>query len=204
MKAGHAFITIILAVIVTILLKSVIPSFAEDNTEGLKKQIELLQKRVEELEAERNQEPTGPLGLFNRRRTQSWDPFEEMQRMQEEMDRMFQDSFSWGGPSSKGMFRSDMYYDDNFGMREEKDKYIIEFDMSGLNQKKIDVEINQESITVKGEYSEEIKEKQQNRTFSSKSYGTFLKSIPVPEDADTAKMKSEKKGNMFIVTLPKK
>ena len=185
------------------ILSSIAVSFAEDVVDSLKAQIQTLQKRVEELEAERKGKEDESFGFFNRRRTQRWDPFEEMQRMQEEMDRMLQDSFSWGGATSKGMFQNNMFYDDTFDMKEEKDKYVIEFDMSGLDQEKIDIQINEQSITVRGEYSEQTQQKQKDQYFSSKSYGTFLKSIPVPENADTAKIKSEKNSNKLIIILPK-
>lgn len=197
-------LSVALILLLTLLLNSGAHAFAADDTEELKRQIEALQRRVDELEAEREADGGGGLGLFNRRRAQRWDPFEEMHRMQEEMDRMFQDSFNWGGGNSRGIFSSDMYYDDTFDIVEEDDKYIIAFNMKGFDQDKVDIQINQQSITIKGERSAEKREEDPNRYFSSKSISTYLKSIPVPEDADTTKMKTEQKKDKLIITLPKK
>ena len=204
MRLTNHYLIIIILVAIVILFNRGTLSFGEDNVKVLKGQVDALQKRVEELEVERNQSKSSFTGLFNRRRTQQWDPFEEMQRMQQEMNRMFQDSFRWGGTGSKGIFRNNMYYNDNFGMKNEKDKYVIEFNMTGLNQDNIELQVNQQSITVRGEYSEEKIEEQKDKYFSSKSCATFIRSIPVPEDADITKAKSEKIDNMFVVTLPKK
>jgi HSP20 family protein len=179
----------------------------EDQVEVLKKRIESLQKRVEELEAgqvkaaQKAQE--GARGYF-KTSPDRWDPFSEIYRMQAEMDRMFQDSFFMGGPTSKGMFRSNMYYDDTFAMEEKEDKYVMEFDMAGMNEGKIDIQVNQRSLTVKGEQKAQRQDEGLNRSFSSQSYATFMKTISVPPDADTSRMTTENKGGKLIITLPKK
>ena len=117
---------------------------------------------------------------------------------------MFKDSLDWGGNLRHGMFRSNMSYDGDFVVKEDKDKYIIEFDLAGLDQDKIDIQVNQRSITVKGEQNQEQKQEGGNSYFSSKSYATFVRSIPTPINADTKRMKSEKNGDKLIIILPKK
>lgn len=179
----------------------------EDQVEVLKKQIEALQKRVQELEASQTgsaqKNPEGP-GSYFKASPDRWDPFAEIYRMQAEMDRMFQDSFFMGGPASKGMFRSNMYYDDTFAMEEKDDKYVIEFDMAGMNEGKIDIQVNQRSVTVRGEQKAQQEEEGAERSLSFQSYATFMKTISVPPDADTSRMTTENKGGKLIITLPKK
>ena len=187
-----------------VFLYPTLSSYAEEDIEVLRQQIQRLQERIKQLEASRSPvESKDSLGPMWRQRD-LWDPFAEMERMQEEMDKMFQDSFRFGGPSSRGMFKSDMYYDDNFDMKEEKDKYVIKFDMRGLNKDKLDIDINKHSITVRGEHSAEETEQGPDRYFRSQRFGTFLKTIPLPIDADTSRVKSEKKGDHLVITLPKK
>ena len=183
-------------------------SFAQENSvEDLKKQIEALQKRVEDLESSAPvmgaRSAGDPLGVLPKP-TRRWDPFEEITRMQEEMDRMVQDSFRWGGPAGKGMFRSHMFYDDSFDIKEAPDSYRIEFDMTGLNAGTIDIQVNQQSLTVRGERAQEHSEEGRNNYIASKSFATFMRSFPVPPDADTSKMKTENQGDKLIITLPKK
>ena len=120
----------------------------------LKKQIEALQNRVEELESSKDKRAEDDSwGFFDRRRGGPWDPFDEMRRMQDEMDRMFQDSFSSRGLSKGGMFSSNMSFDHDFDIKETDEGYQIRFDMKGLDQEKVDIDINEHSITVKGEHS---------------------------------------------------
>jgi len=183
---------------------------AEDVTE-LKRQIEQLQKRVEELEAQQPtpsapaRRSTQPFSPFNRIDPfGSWDPFEEMERIQREMNQMFQDSFDRGGTAGADLFGSGVDFGQSFDMQETDEGYEITFDTTGLNKDKVDIEINAHSITVTGEYSKEEREEGQNRFMQSKSFGSFLKTIPLPIDADTSKVKTEKEGNRLVIKMPKK
>ena len=197
-------------VLMAMLLTNVsgINALAEEPTmEDLKKQIEKLQNRVDELESTQKtqqEEEDDSWGYFNRRRSNNrWDPFEEIHRMQEEMDNMFQHSFGRSG-GFQGSFSNNMGFDYDFDINETDKGYEIKFDMKGLDKEKIDIEINDHSITVKGEHSMQQTEEGQDRYFSSQSFGSFMKTIPLPVDADTTKVKTEKEGDTLIIKLPKK
>lgn len=177
----------------------------EANVGELKKQIEKLQKRVEELESSLNQQQSNnSKGFDNPAPVNRWDPFAEMERIQEEMNLMFQDSFSRRGGLGKGMSSGVTAFDYDLDLKEDGKNYVITLNMKGLDKEKVDVEINENSVTVKGEYSREEKEEGPNRYFSSRGYGSFLKTIPLPVDADTSKMKSEEKEDSLVITIPKK
>ena len=140
---------------------------ADDNIIGdLKKQIQILEAKVKDLESARPREEAqnnnGSAWFWNRKQ-RTWDPFEELSRMQQEMDRMFEHSFSWGGNASKGMFRSNVFYDEKFGLKEEKDKYVVELEMSDMDRNNIEIQINKNLLTVKGERSEESTQEQKDR-----------------------------------------
>ncbi len=180
---------------------------AEDNIDELKEQIKALQARVEQLESQ-NQPPADEgddsWDYFNRRRPRRWDPFAEMDRMQAEMNRMFEHAFSNRPMNSGGMFSSSMGYNYNVDMKETDDGYEITFDMKGLDKDKVDIQINSNSITIKGEHSSEDTEKGPNQFYQTQSFGSFMQTIPLPTDADTAGVKTEKKGDSLVITMPKK
>ncbi len=187
---------------------SVVPSFAEEAQDivELKKQIEILQKRVDELEGEKQNKEDQNYGLRKRSPGQfglRWNPFEEMQQMQEEMDRMFQDSFGRSGPT-QGMFSSNMSFDYGIDLKEIENGYEIIFDMAGLDEEKMDIQINEYSMTVKGEYAQEQTKEGSDKYFHAQSYGSFMKTIPLPADADTKEIVTEKKDGKLIVRLGKK
>lgn len=175
-----------------------------DDVAELKKQIEALQKRVEELEADKRDSSGSPAGRYRRGFGLGWDPFEEISRMREEMDRLFQDPFGGPGGQQGTTFGSSMSFDTDLDLKETDDGYEITLDMTGLDKEKVDIQINEHSITVKGEHSRQDTEEGPNRYFSSQSYGSFMKTIPLPTDADTARAETEKEGDRLVIRLPKK
>ena len=76
--------------------------------------------------------------------------------------------------------------------------------MAGLDSEKVDIQINDRSITVKGEYSKQDTEENPDSYISSQSYRSIMKTIPLPVDADTTKVKTEKEGDYLVIRLPKK
>jgi len=102
------------------------------------------------------------------------------------------------------MFKNNMFYDEDFDIQEMKDGYEIKFDMSGLDNDKVNIEINEHSVTISGERSSQAEESNQNGFYSSRSFGTFLKTVSLPVDADTQKMETKKEGDMLIIKMPKK
>lgn len=182
-----------------------IPAIAEDtqSVADLKKQVETLQKKVDELESEKKQSPIAVQDQFQGGIGFVGDPFEDINKMQEQMDRMFQNSFGRSG-AKQGIFSSNMSFDPDFDLKQTDKGYEIRFDMKGMDKNKIDIQINDHSITIKGEQSRKDKKESQNQYFSSESFGSFMKTIPLPADADTTKIKTEKEGDSIVIRLPKK
>lgn len=185
------------------LLLLIVPAYAEESKEELKQQIESLNKRVTELEEELKNKPDSLRDSFNERFRRDGNPFLEFDRIQEEMNRTFQNSFGRFG-DTRGMFSGNMSIDSELDLKETENGYEIRFDMTGLDKEKVDIEINEHSITVKGKYSKQDTEESQNIYFSSQSFGSFMKTIPLPVDADTTKVKTEKEGDTLVIRLPKK
>ena len=89
-------------------------------------------------------------------------------------------------------------------LKDEGDKYVLELDISALNKEKMDIEINQSSITISGEYSAQEETTSPGTFMQSKRVGSFSRTIPLPQDADIGKISSEEKGKMLYIYIPKK
>ncbi len=134
----------------------------------------------------------------------AWDPFLEMERIREEMDEMFRDAFGQQTPQQGfGMFNTDISYDTNFKLEETSDGYAIKLDISGLNKDKIDVEINEHTITISGEGSGTEEEHGPQSSYKAHSYHSFLRTIPLPEDADSKTITTDQQGNTLIIQMKK-
>jgi len=189
----------IILLMIGFMVVSTMPLKAQEDTTELKKQIETLQKRVDELESQQHAVPANP-SPFDRG---NWNPFAEMERMQKQMDNLFSNNLN-NQSAPAGMFSSNMVFDQGLNLKETDKGYEITFDMAGMDKDKVDLQINKNSITVTGKYEEQHKQENPNGFMQSQRFGTFLKTIPLPVDADTSKMTTEQKGDELVITLPKK
>ena len=181
-----------------------IPGHAGEDVQELSRKVAELERRLERLETGKALDaPSVTPDSFSWDYEPDRDPFSEIRRMQEEMDRLFRNFHRRYPDRQPGLPGPGLHLDNNFEMRETDNGYAIHLDLRGLDQDKVDVEINQHSVTVTGEYSAREKQAGPGSYAYSQSTGSFLRTIPLPVDADTAKVKTEKKGDTLVITVPK-
>jgi HSP20 family protein len=110
---------------------------------------------------------------------QDWDPFEDFQRMQKRMDSFFGKgvsgldnsfpnlkSFSFGGTVSQ-----------NLDLKEQGNKYVVTLELPGLDQTKLDVSVEDNSLKISGniEQKEETKNNQKfSQSYRSQHFERYL------------------------------
>lgn len=95
-------------------------------------------------------------------------------------------------------------FEDKLNIREGPSAYTVTFDMRGFDQESVDIDITPTFLTVKGEYSRQESGQNPNAYFQTRQYGSFAKTIPIPDDADTSRLRTEKQDEQLIITLPKR
>jgi len=86
----------------------------------------------------------------------------------------------------------------------ETDKEIkITAELPGMDDKDIDISLNKDTLTIKGEKREEKEDKGKDYYRAERSYGSFSRTIPLPAEIDTDKVKAEFKKGVLTVTMPK-
>jgi HSP20 family protein len=86
----------------------------------------------------------------------------------------------------------------------ESDKDIaIIAELPGMDDKDIHVSLTRDSLTIKGEKKEEKEEKGKDYYRMERSFGSFTRTIPLPVEIDTDKVKADFKKGVLTVTLPK-
>lgn len=134
-----------------------------------------------------------------------WDPLDEMERIRREMDQMFSGAFGRREPQDQwGMFNTDMFYDSGLDVKETPQGYEIRLNVAGLDKDKIDIEINDRSLTVSGQGSGREEQTFPQGAFRSRQFHSFLRAIPLPEDADGASVKTEIDGDYLIIRMNRK
>lgn len=194
---NYRLMAIILLSAVTVMLSG-LPALSEENVVELKKEIETLKKRVAELEASQTRPVVGiSRSTHNPANLNAIDPFADIRHMQEEMDRAFQKHPGQDIVAATGLEVA-------IDFKETPEHYIVTLNTSGLDQEKIEVRINEKTVTVKGEQSRQNQQQNPQGYFQSQSYGSFMKTFSVPGDVDAQKIETEKNGDKLIITMPKK
>jgi HSP20 family protein len=87
---------------------------------------------------------------------------------------------------------------------EETDKeYRITAELPGMEEKDVEVLLTGNSLTLKGEKKEEKEEKGQSFYHMERSYGSFHRTVPLPEGIDLKKVDADFKNGVLTVKLPK-
>jgi len=87
---------------------------------------------------------------------------------------------------------------------EDKDNYKIEAEMPGMGPDDIKVSISDGLLTIVGEKTTSKKDHNKNYISREISYGSYRRSITLPDYADVSQAKASFKKGMLWVTVPKK
>lgn len=137
--------------------------------------------------------------VFNERRGR--DPFFEMEKMRQRMQDIFDGSFS-GGVNNRIDLRVNSVFEPNISISRKGDIYIVKADLPGLDKKDIKVEIRGRELAISGERKDEAKKQEKGYYRQELSYGSFYRSILLPEDAKTDKIASEYKNGVLTIVIP--
>lgn len=136
----------------------------------------------------------------------SWDPFEEMEELQSRINRMFRESFGRArmNPVRGQEIGAAGFFEPDVDVKETPSGYVIHIDLPGMDKDKINVEVRGSTLTISGERKSEV-ENANKDGFSSveRSYGSFSRGIPLPEDASTEQVKAEYRSGVLVVEIPK-
>lgn len=146
------------------------------------------------------------------------DPFALMQRMQQDMDRLFdQFGFGRGLGSSFGLLGDrDLFGSLGGGQSMQQqaawapqmevfrrgDRIVVRADVPGVNKDDLNIEVDDGVLTLSGERRAQNEENGDGWYRSERSYGRFERSIPLPEGVDANQCEATFNDGVLEVTLP--
>jgi HSP20 family protein len=140
--------------------------------------------------------PFGKKNLQVRREEDN--PFAMMQR---EMNRVFDAiNRNWGlgaFPEFTGSFMP------RLDVTEDTNVFMVTAELPGMSEKEIDLSISGDTLTIRGEKKEVKEDKNKNYYYSERSYGNFMRSIPLLQQVDTNKVSASFNKGVLTITLPK-
>lgn len=87
----------------------------------------------------------------------------------------------------------------------EKDgNLVLRAEVPGVNEKDIDLKLEGNVLTLKGEKKQEHEEEHDNYHRMESFYGSFTRSFTLPDTVDRDHIKAEYKNGILIVTIPQR
>lgn len=88
-------------------------------------------------------------------------------------------------------------------VRDKKEEYDIRAELPGVKKEDLDIEINENYLTINAVKSEEKKEDEKFYKKSEFSYGEFSRTVYLPEDVDVEKIDAKLEHGVLKLTVPK-
>lgn len=87
---------------------------------------------------------------------------------------------------------------------ENENDIVLKADIPGVEEKDIDLKIEDGTLTLKGERKFEKEDKDKGYHRVERGYGSFVRAFSLPESVDAEKVKASYTAGVLTVTLPKK
>jgi HSP20 family protein len=87
---------------------------------------------------------------------------------------------------------------------EDAQQLVLKLEVPGITQEDLDVRVENQTLTVKGERKFEKDEKEENFHRIERRYGTFTRTFTLPQTVDTNAVKASYDNGVLIVSLAKK
>jgi HSP20 family protein len=130
-----------------------------------------------------------------------WDPFREFVTIQDRMNRLFRDSF---GPESRDEALTTTTFAPPVDVYEDEHNVTLKIEVPGIDEKDIDVRIENNTLSVHGERKFEKEEKEENYRRVERQYGSFTRTFTLPTTVDSEKIEANYDKGMLKIKLAKK
>jgi HSP20 family protein len=137
-------------------------------------------------------------GFFGGRR--GFDPFEDMFRHFQEIERMMSEMMRGFGRELPGF---EAGFEPRIEMYETPDELVVKAERPGLDKDSIEVKVRGNYLIIRGVKKEEQKEERDNVFFSETFYGEFQRVIPLPVEVKEEGIEAYYDKGILEIRLPK-
>src|SRR6201998_4285270 len=130
-----------------------------------------------------------------------WDPLRDLATMQNRIDRFVRESYS---PEAPEEVLTTTSFAPPVDIYEDEHTITVKMEVPGIDEKDIDVRIENTTLIVHGERKIEKEEKEENFRRVERQYGSFTRSFTLPSSVDPAQVTAHYDKGVLKVNLAKK
>jgi len=128
-----------------------------------------------------------------------WDTYTGLAGLQEQVNRLFE-----GGSSRRQDPSALTSWAPAVDISETENELVVKADLPDVNEKDIDVRVENNMLTIRGERKFEEKTEKENYLRVERTYGTFSRSFRLPNTVNNEAILAGYKNGVLTVTLPKR
>ncbi len=127
-----------------------------------------------------------------------WDPYGEALRMQRDMDRIFS---RLGTAEGSGVEAT--AWMPRINVKRSGDDLAVNVELAGIKPEDVDIEFTEGVLTISGERKAATEREGEGWMIRESSYGSFERSIALPESVDPASIKADFHDGMLEIHVPR-
>ncbi len=128
-----------------------------------------------------------------------WNPFRELARIEQELNKVFNELV----PAVGREVAEPQVWTPRVDVYEKDNKIIIEAEIPGAKKEDIEVKIKDNAVVIKGEVKREEEKKEGNFYRSERFYGVFERVIPLPAEVKAEEAKASFENGILKLEIPK-
>ena len=117
--------------------------------------------------------------------------------------RLFEEFFN-DFPFSRPMLEGSDHWTPSVDIMEKEGNLILRAELPGLSEKQIELKLEGDTLTLKGERKMENEDKKETYHRIESYYGSFTRSFRLPDTVDADKIHADYKNGVLTVTIPQK
>jgi HSP20 family protein len=125
-----------------------------------------------------------------------WEPFREIAQLQGEMSRLFTGLLEGQGRTSQGWVPA-------LDIWETESELVYAFDLPGLAEDQIQIEVQDDTLSISGERERETREEGYRFFRYERRYGSFARAVGLPAGVDEAKIDASYENGVLEIRVPK-
>ena len=129
-----------------------------------------------------------------------WDPFRELSALQNRVNSLFQDY----GRTGQDELTTTASFVPAVDVYEDEHKITLKLEIPGVRQEDLDVRLENNTLTVRGERKFEKEEKEENFHRIERRYGSFARSFALPNTIDTENVNAGYDSGVLKIELSKR
>lgn len=128
-----------------------------------------------------------------------WEPEKEFISFRKALNDLFNDFF--GTEPSIGFERQ---FHPSLDISEDKNSFIVSLEVPGMENKDLNITIEEGNLIIKGEKKREVEEKDRRHLRVERCYGEFTRVVSLPPTVDINNVKATCKNGVLTIRLQKK